>query len=111
MFARWNNREKKNPFPEKVTFRLAEGTTIGGVVVDEDGKPLANVSAELVPFGKYDDDYTTIFTNKGGYFYAYGLKPGSYKLFLDSDKYEPIIVRIARNTKEGYCKLGTLKAK
>ncbi|MCK5761053.1 MAG: hypothetical protein KAH33_07145, partial [Candidatus Delongbacteria bacterium] len=82
-----------------------------GRLVDEDNKPLANVIAELVPFGKYSEDYTTIFTNKGGYFYAYGLKPGSYKLFLDSEKYEPIIVRIARNTESGYCKLGTLVVK
>jgi outer membrane usher protein len=82
-----------------------------GQLVDVDNKPMANVVAELVPFGKYDEDYSTIFTNKAGYFYAYGLKPGSYKLFLDSDKYEPIIVRIARNTEAGYCKLGTLVAK
>ena len=82
-----------------------------GRLVDEDNNPMVHVTAELVPFGKYSEDYTTIFTNKGGYFYAYGLKPGSYKLFLDSEKYEPIIVRIARNTEAGYCKLGTLIAK
>ena len=82
-----------------------------GRLVDKNDKPMVNVTAELVPFGKYSEDYTTIFTNKGGYFYAYGLKPGSYKLFLDSEKYDPIIVRIARNTEAGYCKLGTLVVK
>ncbi|MBN2790665.1 MAG: hypothetical protein JXR69_10790 [Candidatus Delongbacteria bacterium] len=82
-----------------------------GQLVDQENRPIANAVAELVPYGKYDEDYTTIFTNKAGYFYAYGLKPGSYRLFLESEKYEPIIIRIARNTEEGYCKLGTLVAK
>ena len=80
-----------------------------GRLVDKDGKPLENVTAKVVPYGKFYEEEKSIFTNKGGYFYVSGLKPGSYTIEFDSEDYKPVKIKILKENKQGYCKLGSLK--
>ncbi|NOR45630.1 MAG: fimbria/pilus outer membrane usher protein, partial [Candidatus Delongbacteria bacterium] len=80
-----------------------------GRLVDKDNKPLENITARVVPYGRFHEEEKSIFTNKGGYFYVSGLKPGSYTIEFDSEDYKPVKIKILKKNKQGYCKLGSLK--
>ncbi|MCK4979386.1 MAG: hypothetical protein KAS62_03270, partial [Candidatus Delongbacteria bacterium] len=82
-----------------------------GRLVDKNNKPLENITAKIVPYGKFHEEVKSIFTNKGGYFYVCGLQSGSYTIEFDSEDYEPVKIKILGNNKQGYCKLGTLTIK
>jgi uncharacterized GH25 family protein len=48
MFANFDARElKSDPVPQEYTFRLEKGTTIGGVIHDEVGVPIAGAKVEV----------------------------------------------------------------
>ncbi len=47
LFANWEDRVK-NDVPKLLTVKLQPGTSIGGTVVDPDGKPIAGVSVEVM---------------------------------------------------------------
>ncbi|MBN2789881.1 MAG: fimbrial biogenesis outer membrane usher protein [Candidatus Delongbacteria bacterium] len=80
-----------------------------GRLVDKDNRPLENVTARVVPFGKSQEEEKDIFTNKGGYFFINGLNPGSYTIEFDSDKYQSIKIKILKENKHGYSQLGSLE--
>ena len=56
IFASWDNSEnarKPDPIPESFVFALEKGTSIGGVVKNEDGKPVEGVKVFLM-FGRQE---------------------------------------------------------
>ena len=54
MQARWYNRPGRmpEPIPQSITFRMERGTTIGGKVVDKNGKPIRNANVRVSASGR-----------------------------------------------------------
>jgi uncharacterized GH25 family protein len=51
-WAEWNRNEQADEIPESFTIRLGQAWTVGGVVVDEQGKPIAGATVD--PSVKFD---------------------------------------------------------
>jgi uncharacterized GH25 family protein len=48
MGADWRNLEPKQKLPDQLTFNMEPGTSMGGKVVDESGKPVSGATVELI---------------------------------------------------------------
>ncbi|HEY7120113.1 MAG TPA: carboxypeptidase regulatory-like domain-containing protein, partial [Tepidisphaeraceae bacterium] len=44
----WRNDNTKDPVPDKFTLEVEHGTTIGGIIHDEEGKPVEGVTVQLI---------------------------------------------------------------
>lgn len=47
LYAIWHNEKRCDPVPDEFSFTMEEGTTVGGIVRDEQGKPIKDVSVGL----------------------------------------------------------------
>jgi protocatechuate 3,4-dioxygenase beta subunit len=56
MFEHWEDEwfKEGNPVPDHVTFKLKKGTTIGGIVKDEEGQPIAGAKVGVMVSGRND---------------------------------------------------------
>jgi len=62
-WAQWNPGENTSLIPESYTVHLDAGVTIGGITVDDEGKPIAGVSVHpSIEFKKRDDDLSQLST-------------------------------------------------
>ncbi len=71
----------------------AEGSSIEGNVVDEDGKPVADILVVCVPDAsrrKRRDIYQQVTTDRQGHFALRGLNPGDYQVFTLDDTADDI---------------------
>jgi Carboxypeptidase regulatory-like domain len=71
----------------------AQGSTIEGNVVDEDGKPVPNIPVVCIPDAsrrKRRDIYQLVQTDHQGHFALRGLNPGEYQVFTLDDPAEDI---------------------
>jgi hypothetical protein len=71
----------------------AQGSTIEGNVVDEDGKPVPDTTVVCVPDAsrrKRHDIYQQIQTDRQGHFAMRGLNPGEYQIFTLDDPADDI---------------------
>jgi protocatechuate 3,4-dioxygenase beta subunit len=71
----------------------AQGSTIEGNVVDDDGKPIAGVLVVCIPDAsrrKRRDVYQQIQTDRQGHFALRGLNPGEYQVFTLDDPADDI---------------------
>ena len=71
----------------------AQGSTIEGNVVDEDGKPVAEVPVVCIPDAsrrKRRDIYQQVTTDRQGHFSMRGLNPGEYQVFTLDDPADDI---------------------
>jgi beta-lactamase regulating signal transducer with metallopeptidase domain len=65
LFAHWEQEElqqDKNAIPDLFTFHLPKGTTIGGVVINEDGRPIAGAKVGVQCQG-HQNDKQRVFTS------------------------------------------------
>ena len=91
----------------------------GGILTDENGKPLELILGEIAPFpdsGSEDDGTEKFekdiwprefFTDETGYFECYGLAPGKY-LLTQQDRELTYIIEVNAN-ESGYYNLGEVK--
>jgi hypothetical protein len=83
---------KDVPVPEgetEITVRLAVGVSIGGVVVDRDGKPVAGVVVDAIDAGarsgdRFEEGRSTVRTDDAGAFVIIGLGSGDYDVVAQS---------------------------
>jgi len=71
----------------------AQGSTIEGNVVDEDGKPVADVPVVCIPDAgrrMRHDIYQQVTTDSQGHFTMRGLNPGEYRVFTLDDPADDI---------------------
>jgi hypothetical protein len=71
----------------------AQGSSIEGNVVDEDGKPVADIPVVCVPDAsrrKRHDIYQQVETDRQGHFAMRGLNPGEYQVFTLDDPADDI---------------------
>lgn len=71
----------------------AQGSTIEGNVVDEDGKPVPNIPVVCIPDAsrrKRRDIYQQVTTDRQGHFALRGLNPGEYQVFTQDDAADDI---------------------
>jgi Carboxypeptidase regulatory-like domain len=71
----------------------AQGSSIEGNVVDEDGKPVAGVSVVCIPDASRRtrrDIYQQVQTDRQGHFSIRGLNPGEYQVFAVDDPADDI---------------------
>jgi protocatechuate 3,4-dioxygenase beta subunit len=66
LFAHWEQEEiesDKDSIPKEFTFHLPKGTTIGGVVKDEDGHPIAGAKVGVMYHGGVDQGDRVLVSN------------------------------------------------
>jgi Tfp pilus assembly protein PilF len=63
------------------------GAQVRGFVVDESGKPLADVALEMQYVGEGKKRVYNLKTDKKGGFVRVGIEPGMYKIFFNKDGY------------------------
>jgi Carboxypeptidase regulatory-like domain len=71
----------------------AQGSSIEGNVVDEDGKPVADISVVCIPDAsrrKRRDIYQQVTSDRQGHFAMRGLNPGEYQVFTLDDPADDI---------------------
>jgi protocatechuate 3,4-dioxygenase beta subunit len=71
----------------------AQGSTIEGNVVDDDGKPVPNIPVVCIPDvsrRKRRDIYQQVQTDRQGHFALRGLNPGEYRVFTLDDPADDI---------------------
>ena len=71
----------------------AQGSSIEGNVVDDDGKPIAGILVVCIPDAsrrKRRDIYQQVSTDRQGHFALRGLNPGEYQIFTLDDSVDDI---------------------
>jgi outer membrane usher protein len=69
-----------------------------GVLVGDDGKPLALLAGKITPLGTPGAAALDFFTNRTGRFRIEGLKPGAYELRVPADSANTAHVEIPAST-------------